>query len=128
MKSLLGETGLARFKEFNDGIPGRATLELLNNELRGNPITDAQRASLLQIIKAEPYDLMHGILGEVDKAFLGSEEDVADYLQKVTQSNQHILQQAGDFLNPDQLAALNAVLTNGINTRRVYGEALVQKH
>jgi RNA polymerase sigma factor (sigma-70 family) len=127
LKSLLGETGLARFKEFNDEIPGRATIELLNNELEGNSITDAQRTSLLQIIKAEPHDLTHGILGEVDKAFLGSQEDVAHYLQEVAESNQRILQQAGDILNPDQLAALNAVLTNGINTRKVYGEALGQK-
>jgi RNA polymerase sigma factor (sigma-70 family) len=127
LKSLLGETGLARFKEFNDGIPGRATIELLNNELGGNSITDAQRTSLLQIIKAEPHDLTHGILGEVDKAFLGSQEDVAHYLQEVAESNQRILQQAGDILNSDQLAALNAVLTNGINTRKVYGEALGQK-
>ena len=127
LKSLLGETGLARFKEFNDEIPARATIELLNNELGSNPITDAQRASLLQIIKAEPYNLTHGILGEVDKVFLGSQEDVADYLQKVAESNQNILQQAGNILNPDQLAALNTVLTAGINTRKVYGEALVQK-
>jgi hypothetical protein len=127
LKSLLGETGLARFKEFNDEIPGRATIELLNNELGSNSITEAQRTSLLQIIKAEPNDLTHGILGEVDDAFLGSQEDVAHYLQEVAESNQHILQQAGAILNPDQLAALNTVLTNGINTRKVYGEALVQK-
>ena len=72
--------------------------------------------------------MTHGIAGEVDKAFLGSPADVSDYLQKVAESNQHILQQAGDILNPDQLAALNTVLTNGIATRKVYGEALVQKH
>jgi RNA polymerase sigma factor (sigma-70 family) len=127
LKSLLGEPGLARFNEFNQEVPARATLDLLNDEIKGKPITEAQRASLLQIIKAEPYNLTHGIVGEVDRAFLGSPEDVADYLQKVAESNRHILQQAGDILSPDQLAALNTVLTNGINTRKVYGQALVQK-
>lgn len=128
LKSLLGETGLARFQEFNDEIPARATRDLLNDELGSNPITEVQRARLLQIIKAEPWNLTHGIWGEVDGAFLGSPEEVAAYLQRVAESNQHILQQAGDMLNPDQLAALNTVLTNGINTRKVYGQALVQKH
>jgi RNA polymerase sigma factor (sigma-70 family) len=127
LKSLLGDAGLARCKEFNDEIPARATLDLLNDELGSNPITEVQRASLLQIIKAEPWNLTHGIWGEVDGAFLGSPEEVAAYLQRVAESNQHILQQAGDILNPDQLAALNTVLTNGINTRKVYGQALVQK-
>ena len=128
LQSLLGETGFARFKEFDGEIPARSTIDLLNDELGSSPLTDAQRASLLQIIKAEPLEMTHGIAGEVDKAFLGSPADVSDYLQKVAESNQRILQQAGDILNPDQLAALNTVLTNGINTRKVYGEALVLKH
>jgi hypothetical protein len=125
---LLGETGFARFKEFQGEIPARATLELLNNELGSTPITDIQRANLLQIIKAEPYNLTHGILGEVDGAFLGSQDEVDDYLLKVARSNQHILQQAGGILAPDQLAALDKVLADGISTRKVYGEALVRKH
>ena len=128
LASLLGETGFARFKEFQGEIPARATLELLNNELGSTPITDIQRANLLQIIKAEPYNLTHGILGEVDGAFLGSQDEVDDYLLKVARSNQHILQQAGGILAPDQLAALDKVLADGISTRKVYGEALVRKH
>jgi hypothetical protein len=128
LQSLLGETGFARFKEFEGEIPARSTIELLNDELGSQSLTDKQRASLLQIIKAEPWELTHGIAGEVDKAFLGSPEDVSNYLGQVAASNQRILQQAGDILNPDQLAALNTVLTNGINTRKVYGEGLAQKH
>ena len=128
LASLLGETGFARFKEFQGEIPARATLELLNNELGSTPITDIQRANLLQIIKAEPYNLTHGILGEVDGAFLGSQDEVDDYLLKVARSNQHILQQAVGILAPDQLAALDKVLADGISTRKVYGEALVRKH
>jgi hypothetical protein len=46
----------------------------------------------------------------------------------VAQSNQRIIQQAGSFLTPDQLAALNTLLANAINARKVQAAALIQRH
>jgi hypothetical protein len=128
LQSLLGETGYARFKEFSDEIPARATVSLLNTQLGGDSLSDEQRAQLFQIVKAEPFDLTHGISGDLDKAFFGSQQDVDNYLLKVAESNQRIVQQAGSFLTPNQLTALNTLLTNGVTARVTQAAALVQKH
>ena len=126
--TLLGDQGMARFKEYSDEIPARTTVTLLNGQLGDNPLTPEQSAQLLQIVKAEPADLTKGITGAPDKAFLGSQADIDNFLQQVAGSNQHILQQAGGFLTPDQLSALNAVLTRAIEARKLQAAALIQKH
>jgi RNA polymerase sigma factor (sigma-70 family) len=126
--TLLGDQGMARFKEYSDEIPARTTVTLLNGQLGDNPLTAEQSAQLLQIVKAEPADLTKGITGAPDKAFLGSQADIDAFLQRVAESNQRIVQQAGGFLTPDQLSALNAVLTRAIEARKLQAAALIQKH
>ena len=128
MHALLGDAGLARFKEYGEEIPARTTVSLLNTQLGDNPLSAEQNAHLLQVIKAEPNNLTQGITGAPDPAFLGSQADIDAFLQQVAQSNQRILQQAGSFLTPDQLAALNTVLTKAIDTRKLSAAALIQKH
>jgi RNA polymerase sigma factor (sigma-70 family) len=129
LKALLGDTGFASFKDYVMEIPARDTLDLLDNELKGSSLAAAQRASLLQILKAEPDELTRGIglAGQPDKAFLGSDEEVAAFLQKVADSYERILDQAASVLSPTELAALDKVLSDGIATRIVRGEAFLQK-
>jgi RNA polymerase sigma factor (sigma-70 family) len=127
LRSLLGDAGLARFGEYSQEIPARTTVSLLNAQLGDNPINDEQSARLLQIIKAEPYNLTQGITGAPDKAFMGSQADIDSFLQQVRASNQRIVQQAGSMLAPDQLAALDTVLNNAIDTRKLQAAALIQK-
>jgi hypothetical protein len=79
-------------------------------------------------VKAEPSDLTSGITGAPDKAFLGSQADIDNFPGQVADSNQRILQQAASFLTAGQLASLNTVLTNSINTRKLQAAALIQKH
>ena len=126
--ALLGDAGMARFREFSTEIPARTTLTLLNAQLGDTPLSADQNAQLLQLIKAEPADLTMGITGAPDKAFLGSQADINNFLQQVAQSNQRILQQAGSFLTPDQLAALNAVLAKAVEARQLQAAALIQRH
>jgi RNA polymerase sigma factor (sigma-70 family) len=128
LRSLLGDAGSARFKEFSDEMPARATLTLLNDQLGATPLSDGESAGLIQIIKAEPADLTRGMLGGPDQAFSGSQAEIDDFLQQVAQSNQRILQQAGNLLNPIQLAALDNVLTKGIDARKLQGAAFFPKH
>ncbi|HLX96657.1 MAG TPA: sigma-70 family RNA polymerase sigma factor, partial [Verrucomicrobiae bacterium] len=128
LQALLGDAGMARFVEYSGEIPARTTVTLLNGQLADNPLTAEQSAQLLQIVKAEPYDVTQGITGAPDKAFLGSPADIDNFLQRVTESNQHILQQAGSFLTPGQLAALDIVLTQAIEARKLQAAALIQKH
>jgi hypothetical protein len=124
----LGDGGYARYKEYSDEIPGRTTVNLLNGQLGDSPLTAEQSARLVQAIKTEPADLTSGITGSPDKAFLGSQADIDNFLGQVADSNQRVLQQASNFLTAGQLASLNNVLTNSINTRKLQAAALIQKH
>ncbi len=128
LRALLGDAGCARFKEFSEELPARGTLSLLNEQLGAARLNADQNASLMRIIKAEPADLTQGILGAPDKAFLGSQADIDSFLQQVAQSNQRIVQQATSFLTADQLAALDGVLTKGVEARKLQGAAFFQKH
>ena len=128
LQALLGDSGFARFKDHGAEIPARTTVSQLNTQLGDSPLSEDQSARLLQAVKAEPYDLTQGITGAPDKAFLVSETDFDNFLQQVALSNQRILQQAGSFLTPDQLAALETLLSNAINARKIQAAALIQKH
>jgi hypothetical protein len=128
MRALLGDAGYARYNEFSDELPARSTVSLLNSQLGASPLNNEQSASLIQVVKAEPSDLTAGIMGAPDKAFLGSQADIDSFLDQVAASNQRIEQQAANFLSADQLAALNNVLTNSINTRKLTAAAFIQKH
>jgi len=127
LQLLLGDAGCARFKAFGEELPARATLNLLNDQLGETPLSAAQSASLIQAIKTEPGDLTRGILGAPDKAFLGTQSEIDNFLQQVVQSNQRILQQAGGFLNPNQLEALDSVLTKALEARKLQGLAFFKK-
>jgi len=128
LQALLGDAGYAQFKKYGEEIPARTTISLLNAQLGDNPLGPEQSTRLLQVVKAEPYNLTQGITGAPDPTFLGSQADIDSFLQQVTESNQRILQQAGSFLTPDQLAALNTVLTKAIDARKLQAAALIQKH
>ena len=128
MRALLGDAGSARFQEFSEEMPARATLTLLNGQLGTTPLSDEQSARLVQIIKAEPTELTQGMLGGPDKAFLGSQADIDNFLQQVAESNQRILHHAGSVLTPEQLTALDGVLTKAIDSRKLQGAAFFPKH
>ena len=128
MRSLLGESGFAQFKEFTFEIPARATLDLLYGQLGDKQLADDQTDRLFQVLKAEPYELTHGIEGDVNKAFFGSPSQVADYLLRLAESNQRVIQQASSFLTPEQLATLNAVLAKSVKARQAQAAALLPKH
>ncbi len=128
LKSLLGDTGMARFKEYTQELPARTTVDLLDGQLGASKLSGDQKSRLFQVVKAEPFDLTHGITGDLDKSFFGSPGEVETYLSKISQSNQRVIQQAGSFLGPDQLAALNTVLSNGVTARITQAAAFTQKH
>ena len=128
LQALLGDVGMTRFKEYSDEIPARTTVALLNAQLGDTPLSAEQSAQLLQVVKAEPADLTMGITGAPDKAFLGFQADINNFLQRVAESNQRILQQASSFLVPGQLTALDAILNKAIEARQLQAAALIQKH
>jgi RNA polymerase sigma factor (sigma-70 family) len=74
LQPLLGDSGLARFGEYSQEIPAHATVDLLDSQLGASKLTDDQKSRLFQVVKAEPFDLTHGISGDLDKAFFGSQD------------------------------------------------------
>jgi len=128
LQSLLGPAGYAQYTEYNQEFPAQTTVKLLNTQLGANALTDDQSARLLQIVSAEPYTSTHGIAGELDSAFFGSQEDIDKHFQQVAESNQRILDQANAFLTPQQSAALATLQSNSINAQKIQGAALTQKH
>jgi RNA polymerase sigma factor (sigma-70 family) len=125
---ILGEAGRERWKSFQQEIPARATIDLLNGQLGGNQLNEDQTALLLKLVKAEPFELTHGIAGDFDKAFMGSPEQIEEYLQKIRDSNARVAEQAAGFLTPEQVTGLNTVLSNGVTARLTQAAALVQNH
>jgi hypothetical protein len=128
LKSMLGEAGYARYDEFNDEIPARAAISQLEDELEEHSLTDEQSARLLAIVKAEPREATHGMAGELDKAFFGSQEDVDEHFRKVVASHQRILEQAASFLTPEQLTTLSTVQSNSVIAQKIQGAVLTHKH
>ena len=127
LKELLGDSGAARFAEYSQELPARTTVDLLDGQLGGSKLTEEQRTRLFQIVKAEPFELTHGITGDLDKSFMGSQPEIDAYLTKINDSNQRVLQQAGEFLTSEQLTALNAVLANGVTARMTQAAAFTPK-
>jgi RNA polymerase sigma factor (sigma-70 family) len=128
MQELLGDAGVARYNEFNMEIPARTTIKLLDGRLADNQLTDDQTAQLIKVVTSEPFELTHGISGDWDAAYFGSQADFDAHIQKVQQSQQRILQQAGSFLNPNQLSALATIQTDSLNARKTQAAAFTQKH
>jgi RNA polymerase sigma factor (sigma-70 family) len=128
LQSMLGETGLARYNEYNMEIPARTTLKLLDGRLGDNHLTDDQTAQLVGVVMKEPFELTHGISGDWDNAYFGSQADFDEHFQKVQESQQRILQQAAGFLNSNQLSALGAVQADSLNARKTQATAFTQKH
>jgi hypothetical protein len=124
LQSLLGDAGLTRYNEFNLEIPARTTIKLLDGRLGENPLTDDQTAQLIKVVMGEPFGLTHGISGDWDSAYFGSQAD----FQQVQESQQRILQQAGSFLDSNQLSALVAVQSDSLNARKTQAAAFTQKH
>jgi RNA polymerase sigma factor (sigma-70 family) len=128
LSAVLGESGMARFNTYSRELPARTTVDLLNGQLGATKLTDEQQSRLFEVIKAEPFDLTHGITGDLDKAFFGPPNETEAYLGKIAESNQRIAQQASSFLTPEQLTTLNTVLTNGVTARLTQAAAFTQKH
>ena len=110
LQSLLGPDGYAQYDEFSQDLPAKASLGLLKAEMADNPLNDDQSARLLQLLKTGPK------AGDIDYSQTGAMEQL---LQQEAENNQRILQQAADFLTPDQLASVGAFQTNMINMQKV---------
>jgi RNA polymerase sigma factor (sigma-70 family) len=128
LKALLGDARYERYKQFDQEVPAHTTVKLLDDHLGNNRLSEEQNGRLFAVVRAEPYTATHGLAGELDLAFFGSQQEIDKHLQQVEESNARILQKAGDFLTPDQVAALANLQSNSVVAQKVQGQALTQKH
>lgn len=112
MQSLLGSDSYPQFQQFQEELPARTMLTMFKSELSDNGLTDDQSAQLLQLMKSMPSSDNAGQLNQSASA-------TDDYLQKMEDNNQQVLQKAANFLSPDQLSALGAFQTNMLGMIKV---------
>ncbi len=110
LQSLLGPDGYSQYDEFSQDLPAKTSLGLLKAEMADNPLNDDQSARLLQLLKTGPR------ASDVDYTQTTAMEH---YLQQQEDSDQQILQQAAEFLTPDQLAGLGTFQTNMLNMAKM---------
>jgi hypothetical protein len=122
-----GEEGVALWKQARAEIPPWTAVTSLNGQLGASQLSEEQGERLAQVVQAEPSNLTEGIVPGWDAAFWGTPQDIQDHLAKIEASNARILEQANSFLSPQQCSVLSQVLSNGINARLAYADALIQK-
>ncbi len=125
--NLLGPDGYARYQDYNNTIPGQALVNMLNQQLSDGSLNPEQTAQLIQVVKGQPFGATHGIAGDFDTAFTGSQETIDAHVQQVLDSNQQILDQSAGFLTSNQLTSLATVLSNSVNAQKIQAAALAHK-
>ncbi len=115
LKVVLGEQGASQLKDYERTLGDRMMLTMHDQQFSaaGAPLEQAQRDSLLQIMKDErlktpatPFDAANS--GDSSKAFAAMRDDAAveKWLKQEEDYQQRVLQAAPNTLNPDQVNAL----------------------
>ena len=113
LQSLLGTDGYAQYQQFAEDVPTRTMVDLIKQQMADTPLSDDQSARLFALMKAVPKQ------ADSDQLILTSAQQMEQYMQQAADNNQRVLQQAADFLSPEQLATLGAFQTNMINMQKM---------
>ena len=107
LSRLLGEQGLSRYEECTRSFPARSLDEQLDHQLGFFHLSEEQRQSLRELISAEPYEVTAGLAGNLTIPQLVFPDEMERQLAQQKEVNQRILQNAAQFLQPDQVEALS---------------------
>lgn len=126
LQSLLGDSGMAQYKDFTESMAETTMLSLYKNNFTDNPLTDAQQQQLLQVMKSarksvtasSPLDASGDLTDQV--AVMGK------LMKQQEQINQNVLQQASSFLSADQLQTLGTSQSNMLGMQK-FGMTMAQK-
>ncbi len=112
LQRLLGSERYTQYQEFKLNRSAQGTLDSLMKVLPGNSLREDQRQRLFQVLRDNPR-------GEMEAWWtIASPEDVQDYFQQQSEADRNILQQAGGFLDSEQLAALASRQNNRISEQK----------
>jgi hypothetical protein len=128
LKAVLGEQGAAQLKDYERTLVDR--MMLTNQEQQfaaaGAPLVQAQRDSLLQIMKDErlktpPTTFNAANAGDTSKAFKAMRDHAAveKWLKQEEEYQQRVLQTATKALNPDQVNTLRDSFKQQLDMQRL---------
>ena len=119
LQSLLGENGYAQYKDYQTGMSDRAMLEQMQGDFADNPLSEDQQQRLLQLMKTQREATSPpsptGAATLQDKAAMMTQQ-----MQYQEDINQRVLQQAGDFLSPEQVQILGTSQSNFLNMEKAF--------
>lgn len=127
LKAVLGEQGLGQLKDYERTLGDRMMLSMHEQQFSsaGSPLENAQRDSLLEIMKEErlktpasAFDA--GKIGDSSKAFAAMRDDAAieQWIKQEENYQQRVLQAATRTLNPDQVNALRDSFKQQLDMQR----------
>lgn len=115
---LLGEAGLAKFVECQQTFPARALVQQFDKQLGVFPLDAIQRSALSQLILAEPLDVTSGLTGDLTVRSLVFPEELTRQFNQEADVNARLLQEAGAFLNPDQVESLKLMQAANLSAQK----------
>jgi RNA polymerase sigma factor (sigma-70 family) len=115
---LLGEAGLAKFEECQQTFPARALVQQFDKQLGVFPLNAFQRSALSQLILAEPLDVTSGLTGDLTVRSLVFPEELSQQFNQEAGVNARVVQEAGAFLNPDQVESLKLMQAANLSAQK----------
>ena len=118
VRELLGDENMASFAQCNNNFPARTLSAQFDRQLGFFALADDQRQKLREVLEAEPNDIMAGLTGNFTVRELVLPEEMDQQLQRQKEVNQDILQQASQFLSPEQVEALSIMQESNLSVQR----------
>jgi hypothetical protein len=118
VRELLGDESMASFAQCNSNFPARSLSAQFDRQLGFFALSDDQRQRLRQVLDAEPNDAMAGLAGDLTVRQLVLPEEMDQRLERQKQVNHDILQQASQFLSPEQVEALSIMQESNLGVQR----------
>jgi len=127
LQELLGEAKFAHFQEYEAGGGDRLALEMMKNDFEREPLTGEQQQRILKAMEAGRKMAAGAATGQDAEFSIADSSDVLK--QKLIRQeaiDEHVLQQAADFLSSAQLQILRTALVRQIGFRKK-GHAMAQE-
>jgi hypothetical protein len=122
LRSLLGESGYAQYKDYKAGMSDRNKLKRMQKDFADSPLSEVQQQRLLQLIKAKEQATPLPDSPDFNNK-TPSGEDMAELmtlaLKHQEEINRKVLQEAGDFLSPAQVQILGISQSNRLNFQKM---------
>ena len=120
LKDLLGDDRYAQYEDFNKELPDRMALTQLKSQFGDHPLSEAQSADLLMVMKEERQRATESgkATPPTDFSAVLSEDSINKYFADQEEINSHVIERASGILSPEQIEVLGRSLTNNLSMQR----------